>query len=235
MGLVSGDLSSMYLHLLPQILVLCRIASPAEPPVCSGGPGGHQGVRAAGGGWCLAARSSPGTSASSHAHEPLSQPQPPDTPCSLLDAAPTGMGTWPQHGQAWGASRCSGTSPSELVSSGEKLHFSLKTHRAIAICIPTERSTALVVPAEISERKSHFSNPFLFPHPIFQLFFPAHPETQEVFQGGKKTMKWRKAFPFSVTFITGTEKEQKTTPRGTWRAVFIARSVQAVLKKKINK
>lgn len=44
--------------------------------------------------------------------------------------------------------------------------------------------------------------------------------------------KQRKAFPFSLTFILGTEKNQKTTPRGTRSLVFIARSVQAVLKKK---
>lgn len=65
-GLVSGDLSAVYLRLLPRILVLGRIATLAEPPVCSDGPGGHQGVRAAGGGGCLAARSTPGTTASGY-------------------------------------------------------------------------------------------------------------------------------------------------------------------------
>lgn len=66
MGLVSGDLSALYLRLLPRILVLGRISTLAEPPVCSDGPGGHQGVRVVGGGWCLAARSTPSTTASGY-------------------------------------------------------------------------------------------------------------------------------------------------------------------------
>lgn len=49
--------------------------------------------------------------------------------------------------------------------------------------------------------------------------------------------KKRKAFPFSLTFILGTKKKttQKTTPRGTQSLVFIARSEQAVLKKRGKK
>lgn len=96
-----------------------------------------------------------------------------------------------------GESHCLGTSPSELASSREKLHFSPKTHRAITSCIPPEHSTVLVSPAEKSERKSHFSNPFLFPpNPIFSavllfffflLFFPQHTQQpKEPFGEGRE-------------------------------------------------
>lgn len=77
-----------------------------------------------------------------------------------------------------------------------KLHFSPKTHRAITSCIPPEHSTVLVSPAEKSERKSHFSNPFLFPpNPIFSavllffflLFFPQHTQQpKEPFGEGRE-------------------------------------------------
>lgn len=87
---------------------------------------------------------------------------------------------------------------------------------------------------EISMRKFNLSKfwGFFFPFWFFH-HFPS--QTWWVFQGGKKTARQRKAFPFPLTFILGTDKEQKKTHRGTWSLVFIATSVQDVLNEKKRK